>query len=310
MGVVVRNPPITALDTHKVCGAGTYGARPLTSAQVLVEQRHRVAAETPPGHVGLIGLLMPWSGGSKPLTAAATAAAAAAATSSAGSSGLAAGSTDRTSGLEGGLSLKLALINWRNSGVFISIPRDRTCAANRVTVDWAGNPVVHYTCTPEDEALVLAGLEMNIRALRAAGCQFLFAAHEHFPWYSCAKLHPGETAAEEEARFEAYIRSVYLEGLHTARMQVFSAHQMGSCRMAASPAVGPTSPSGELYECANVFVSDASVFPTSTGINPMVTIEAISHMTAKNVIAAIKQEYPAVGASMKAFSNKVQNKQW
>ena len=49
-------------------------------------------------------------------------------------------------------------------------------------------------------------------------------------------------------------------------------HQMGSCRMAASRTDGPVQPSGETYECKGLYVADASTFPTSLGVNPMITV--------------------------------------
>lgn len=55
-------------------------------------------------------------------------------------------------------------------------------------------------------------------------------------------------------------------------MQVFSAHQMGSCRMSSNIKDGPIQSTGESYECKNLYVADASLFPTSLGINPMITV--------------------------------------
>lgn len=63
---------------------------------------------------------------------------------------------------------------------------------------------------------------------------------------------------------------------------------MGSCRMAVNSKDGPTKPTGELHDVDNLYVADASVFPTSLGINPMITIEAIAHMTAKNIVKRLE----------------------
>jgi GMC oxidoreductase len=38
---------------------------------------------------------------------------------------------------------------------------------------------------------------------------------------------------------------------------------------------------------AGLFVADASVFPTSLGINPMVTVEAVAYMIAGNVAESL-----------------------
>lgn len=35
-------------------------------------------------------------------------------------------------------------------------------------------------------------------------------------------------------------------------------------------------PTGETWEVKNLYVADASVFPTASGVNPMVTTEAVA----------------------------------
>ena len=64
---------------------------------------------------------------------------------------------------------------------------------------------------------------------------------------------------------------------------IFSAHQMGSCRLSATREDGPLRETGEAWECDGLFVADASTFPTSLGINPMITVEAVAYMIAEQV---------------------------
>lgn len=267
MGVVVRNPPMTERTTMS-----NLLAAPTPTTAFTLENRHRIALETPPAHVGLMGLLFPWMG-ARDFPAS-------------------------FSGQGGGLGVKLGMLCWRNSATFIALPRDRSQPRNRVSIDAQGNPVLHYEVTPEDARLALVGLEMNLRIMRAAGARFLYCAHENLPWHNAQQESPADN---EEARFEAYLQRVRGEGLQTAKMQIFSAHQMSSCRMAATPDEGPVSPSGELFECAGLFVADGSVLPTSLGINPMVSIEAMSHMIAQNVARRIAAEHPTLEREMRAF---------
>ncbi len=58
---------------------------------------------------------------------------------------------------------------------------------------------------------------------------------------------------------------------------------MGSCRMSGSPNQGAVSPSGELYGMKKLFVSDASVFPTASGVNPMITTYSMAHSIAQSL---------------------------
>ena len=40
------------------------------------------------------------------------------------------------------------------------------------------------------------------------------------------------------------------------------------------------SPTGETWDVRNLVVADGSAFPTASGVNPMITIEAIAHLNA------------------------------
>ena len=79
---------------------------------------------------------------------------------------------------------------------------------------------------------------------------------------------------------EDYMRAVDEAGFGPGRLNVFSFHQMGSARMGGSADDSACNPDGQLWDERNVVVCDASTFPTASGVNPMVTIEAIAHMNA------------------------------
>jgi choline dehydrogenase-like flavoprotein len=73
-------------------------------------------------------------------------------------------------------------------------------------------------------------------------------------------------------------------------MGVFSAHQMGTCRMSTSPAGGVVDSSGETWECNDLFLMDTSAFPTASGANPMLTVLAISHMLSLRLVERLNNE--------------------
>ena len=41
-------------------------------------------------------------------------------------------------------------------------------------------------------------------------------------------------------------------------------------------------------QVSNLYVADASIFPTATGVNPMVTVEAMSYMVAQGLAQNFK----------------------
>lgn len=74
-----------------------------------------------------------------------------------------------------------------------------------------------------------------------------------------------------------------------------SAHQMGTCRMAASPQLGAAKPSGETWEVPGLFVADTSAFPTASGVNPMWTCAAIAHHVSQQVKQHLEAASPELG---------------
>ena len=64
-------------------------------------------------------------------------------------------------------------------------------------------------------------------------------------------------------------------------------HIMGSARMGGTRADSATDPDGVVWDVPNVVVADASCFPTASGVNPMVSIEAIAHMNASRLAARL-----------------------
>lgn len=70
-----------------------------------------------------------------------------------------------------------------------------------------------------------------------------------------------------------------------------SAHQMSSCRMSGKgPSDGAVDLKGKLYECSNVYVADASIMPTASGANPMITTIALSRHVALNLVKDLQPQ--------------------
>ncbi len=67
---------------------------------------------------------------------------------------------------------------------------------------------------------------------------------------------------------------------------IFTAHQMGGCRMGLDPATSVVDPDLRHHRVKNLFVVDGSVLPTAAGVNPSETIYAIAHKARAAVIDA------------------------
>jgi choline dehydrogenase-like flavoprotein len=63
-------------------------------------------------------------------------------------------------------------------------------------------------------------------------------------------------------------------------MAVYSSHPHGSVRMSSDPTLGAVDCTGAVYGTKGLFVMDGSVFPDVLGVNPQVTIMAMSSLLA------------------------------
>jgi choline dehydrogenase-like flavoprotein len=67
------------------------------------------------------------------------------------------------------------------------------------------------------------------------------------------------------------------------RLPLFSAHQMGTCRMGSDRASAVCDGSGAVFGMHGAYVADASLFPASSGVNPMITVMALALHVAKGL---------------------------
>ena len=76
-------------------------------------------------------------------------------------------------------------------------------------------------------------------------------------------------------------RSLEATGTHERWQEIDdTCHLNGTARMGDSAYTSATNPHGETWEVKNLFVMDGSSFPSASGVNPMISIEAIAHHNA------------------------------
>lgn len=109
---------------------------------------------------------------------------------------------------------------------------------------------------------------------RAAGAKEVMTLHRKPPSWKEGEDFDRFLAAIEEAPYDAH------------EVAMFSAHQLGSCRMGADPSDSVGDGRGELHDTKGVWIGDASAFPTASGVNPMVSIMALARRTAGEIAAS------------------------
>lgn len=70
---------------------------------------------------------------------------------------------------------------------------------------------------------------------------------------------------------------------HTNVLGGYTYHLMGTCRMGDDPATSVVNRDGRCHQVPNLFVADSSVFPTSAGLNPTLTIQALAFRMADHI---------------------------
>lgn len=175
-------------------------------------------------------------------------------------------------GAERHLDVMRRLSRYSSVGV---ITRDQDSGEVRVGKD--GEPTVHYTLSRRDAERMQAGVAGASRILDAAGAVRMFSGHQvGIDW----------TRASGEP-LEAFIARCAAEGYAPGHCSMAALHIMGSARMGGSAGTSAVDPDGATWEVPNIIVADASTFPTSSGVNPMISIEAIAHMTANRLASRL-----------------------
>ena len=110
---------------------------------------------------------------------------------------------------------------------------------------------------------------------------------ERVAWRRRGKQNQAESALTaangDESDFEAWLESLRRAGNSAPEVSVGSAHQMGSCRMSTNQAEGVVDSRGRVWGVKDLYIADASVFPSASGVNPQITTMAIADWIARGI---------------------------
>jgi choline dehydrogenase-like flavoprotein len=154
---------------------------------------------------------------------------------------------------DGGRAFKGRMLRIKESVSLLILTRD--WAGGRVRLDRWGNP--------------RRGCQEGARLLLAAGAREAFSLQPRPAQIRGPQPTPGAWAR--------YAAALDRGGFGPNQLAVFSAHQMGTCRMAATPPAGVVDGAGAVYGVRGLYVADGSLFPRPSGVNPMVTILGLAH---------------------------------
>ena len=100
------------------------------------------------------------------------------------------------------------------------------------------------------------------------------------PWLSMGNTGGGDA---RYSSIESLCSAIAHSKTGDNHLALFSAHQMGTCRMGRNASSAVCNERGEVFGVSGLFIGDASAFPGSSGVNPMITIMALAHHTASGI---------------------------
>lgn len=182
-----------------------------------------------------------------------------------------------------GLGVKLDALNYRGAGSFISLTRDRD--SGRVFPDpVTGLPHIDYTVSAYDRKHTLEGVLAIAKLCYVQGAVRIYTSLpgvEVFERDTDTASSPQGECGVDDPKFAAWLDHVRSVG--NAEAVFASAHQMSTCRMAINEDEGVVDPKGKVFGTEGLYVADASVLPSASGVNPMVTNMAIADWIAHGV---------------------------
>ncbi|WP_296444458.1 GMC family oxidoreductase [Rhodoferax sp. UBA5149] len=163
------------------------------------------------------------------------------------------------------------LAQFPHTHVLLALLRDgfhAQAAGGQVRLRADGSALLDYALTD----FVMDGARRGLLAMMEI--QFAAGARQVLPMHEMARPYTTWTEAKQA------VAALPMKPLLT---KVVSAHVMGGCAMAGSEKLGVTRPDGLHWQLENLSIHDGSIFPTSIGANPQLSIYGMVNRLAQGL---------------------------
>lgn len=186
-----------------------------------------------------------------------------------------------------GFNYKMQAANFSRMSGFFTPTKERE--AGRVYPDPVdGRCRIDYSVSSYDRKHILEALIATAKIAFISGAKEFHTSCWGVPPFS---LPPDSALNTSEgtnnATLQAWIAEVQRCSLDPEQTLFASGHQMGTCRMGKSPQTSVVDADCQVWGAKGLFVLDASVFPSASGVNPMVTNMAIADWASRNIAKAM-----------------------
>jgi choline dehydrogenase-like flavoprotein len=138
------------------------------------------------------------------------------------------------------------------------------------SVQWnKQSKTIDYQVSPHDATAIKASLKAAAKVHFASG-----ATRVYLPTVAPVTI-------EQAQDINAMVDAIEVAP-HTLRL--VSYHPQGTCRMGADPRRSVVGPQGESHDVKGLYITDASIFPSSIIVNPQITVYALATYIAEQIV--------------------------
>ena len=120
---------------------------------------------------------------------------------------------------------------------------------------------IDYTPTHSDFQKLLDGIKLGGEIFLAAGAKVIMPAT--FKYYEFKN-------SDELSHLQNLVKD-------SSDITIGTGHPQGGNALSLDPKIGVVNEEFKVYGYDNIFITDASVFPTSLGVNPQLTVMSLAH---------------------------------
>lgn len=131
-----------------------------------------------------------------------------------------------------------------------------------------GRADIRYDFDPHDVDRIRDGMLWSAKVLLAGGAHTVMAPVN------------GTTPCTTAEELYAQLKTRALQDF-----TLYAAHPMSTCRMGTNPETSVTRPDGRAHRLEGLYLADGSIFPTSLGVNPSITIMALATVIGRGMVA-------------------------
>lgn len=174
------------------------------------------------------------------------------------------------------------ILKYQGLTAFILLDRDTLSGYVTYDKNKPDKLLIDYTVNKYDRNAILQALLTSADIIYVQGAKEIVHPSAHVPRFISNR--PAEQRNINDADYQKWRKNAESIGLTPYGCTYGSAHQMSTCRMSGKGSkYGACDAKGRLFESDNVYVADASVLPTASGANPMVSTMACARHIANGI---------------------------